>query len=157
MGEDHECCGDGSCAGENCADEGCDGHEEVSMNNEQGEAPMNPGNPFANLDAETQGKIQELQMLEQNFQQLLMQKNAFNMEASETDLILNEVEKTDGEVFRIIGNQVVIKSDKEKILEDMTKKKELIGKRMEAIDAQEKDFSEKIESIRDDVLKKIQG
>jgi len=153
MGDDHECCGDGSCGGDNCGDEACGGHEEVPMN----EAPVNPGNPFANLDAETQGKIQELQMLEQNFQQLLMQKNAFSMEVSETDLILNEVEKTDGEVFRIIGNQVVIKSDKNQILEDMTKKKELIGKRMEAIDAQEKDFSEKIESIRDDVLKKIQG
>ena len=37
------------------------------------------------------------------------------------------------------------------------KKKELIDKRMEAIDTQEKEFSEKIESIRDDVLKKIQG
>ena len=144
--KDHECCGDGSCGGENC------GHS-----HEDDVAPMNPGNPFANLDAETQGKIQELQMLEQNFQQLLMQKNAFSMEANETELILNEVEKTDGEVFRIIGNQVVIKSDKEKILDDMKKKQELIGKRMEAIDAQEREFSEKIESIRDDVLKKIHG
>ena len=149
MGEDHECCGDGSCEGDKCG-----GHGEGPGN--EG-APVNPMNPFGNLDAETQGKIQELQMLEQNFQQLLMQKNAFSMEANETDLILNEVEKTDGEVFRIIGNQVVIKSDKEQILEDMKKKKELIGKRMEAIDAQEKEFSEKIESIRDDVLKKIQG
>ena len=37
-----------------------------------------PTNPLANLDEETQRKIQELQMLEQNFQQLLMQKNAFS-------------------------------------------------------------------------------
>ena len=117
----------------------------------------NHGNPLANLDEETQGKIQQLQMMEQSFQQLLMQKNAFSMEANETDLIIKEVEKTEGEVSRIIGNQVVIKTTKEQILEDMKKKKELINTRMKSIDEQEKQFSEKIESIREEVLKKIQG
>ena len=116
-----------------------------------------PTNPLANLDEETQQKIQQLQMMEQSFQQLLMQKNAFSMESNETDLIIKEVEKTEGEVSRIIGNQVVIKSTKEKILEDMKKKKELIETRMKTIDEQEKQFSEKIESIRDEVMKKIQG
>lgn len=114
-------------------------------------------NPLANLDEETQRKIQELQMMEQSFQQLLMQKNAFSMEANETDFILAEVEKTKGEISRIIGNQVIIKSTKEEILKDMKKKKELIDLRMKSIDKQEKQFSEKIESIREEVIKKIQG
>jgi len=114
-------------------------------------------NPFANLDEETQGMIQELQFLEQNFQQLLMQKNSFSLETNETDLILKAVEKTTGEVMRIIGGQVAIKSTKEEILEEMTKKKELLKKRMETIDAQEKEFSERIETIREEVMKKIQG
>ena len=56
-------------------------------------------NPLANLDEETQQKIQELQMMEQSFQQLLMQKNAFSMESNETDLIIKEVEKTSGEIW----------------------------------------------------------
>jgi len=124
------------------------------MAEENNEAPVNP---LANLDEETQRKIQELQMLEQNFQQLLMQKNAFSMESNETDHIITEVEKTKGEISRIIGNQVVIKSTKEAILEDMKKKKELLGTRMKAIDEQEKQFSERIESIRNEVMKKIQG
>ena len=117
----------------------------------------NHANPLANLDEETQQKIQELQMMEQTFQQLLMQKNAFSMESNETDLIIREVEKTEGEVSRIIGNQVVIKTTKEAILEDMEKKKKLIETRMKAIDEQEKEFSEKMESIREEVMKKIQG
>ena len=116
-----------------------------------------PANPLANLDQETQQKIQELQMMEQGFQQLLMQKNAFSMESNETDLIIKEVEKTEGEVSRIIGNQVVIKSTKEVILEDMKKKKELINTRMKTINDQEKEFSEKIESVREEIMKKIQG
>ena len=114
-------------------------------------------NPLANLDEETQRKIQELQMMEQSFQQLLMQKNAFSMEANETDFILAEVEKTDGEISRIIGNQVIIKSTKEEILRDMKKKKELIDLRMKSIEKQEKQFSEKVESIREEIMKKIQG
>ncbi len=116
-----------------------------------------PANPLANLDEDTQRKIQELQMMEQGFQQLLMQKNAFSMESNETDLIVKEVEKTEGEVSRIIGNQVVIKTTKEAVLEDMKNKKKLIDTRMKAIDEQEKEFSEKIESVREEVMKKIQG
>jgi len=113
-------------------------------------------NPLANLDEETQKKIQELQMLEQSFQQLLMQKNAFSMEANETDFIISEVEKTEGEVSRIIGNQVIIKTTKENILEDMKKKKKLIDTRMKTIEEQEKEFSKKIEELREEVIKKIQ-
>ena len=117
----------------------------------------NYANPLANLDEETQKKIQELQMLEQTFQQLLMQKNAFSMESNETDFIISEVEKTDGEVSRIIGNQVIIKTTKEAILEDMKKKKKLIETRMKTIDEQEKEFSEKTEALREEVMKKIKG
>jgi len=114
-------------------------------------------NPLANLDEKTQGQIQQLQMMEQSFQQLLMQKNAFSMEATETEFIIKEVEKTKGEVSRIIGNQVVIKATKEEILEDMKNKKKLLDTRMKSIDEQEKEFSQKIEEIRKEVMEKIQG
>jgi prefoldin beta subunit len=108
-------------------------------------------------DVESQNKIQELQMLEHQFQQILMQKNAYSMEANETELILKELVNADGEVFRIIGNQVAIKSTKEKISEDMKKKKELIETRLTSIDKQEKEFSEKIESLREEIMEKIRG
>jgi len=128
--------------------------KEPTTNNQK---PTTSGNPLSNLDEETQQKIQQLQMMEQSFQQLLMQKNAFSMESNETDFIIKEVEKTKGEVSRIIGNQVVIKTTKEDILKDMKKKKELIDTRMKTIDEQEKQFSEQIEKIREEVMKKIQG
>lgn len=121
------------------------------------EENRNPENPLANLDEETQRQIQELQMMEQGFQQLMMQKNAFSMESNETELIIKEVEKTEGEVSRIIGGQVIVKSTKEAILEDMKKKKELITIRMKTINEQEKEFAEKMDSLREEVMKKIQG
>ncbi|MCH7850961.1 MAG: prefoldin subunit [Nanoarchaeota archaeon] len=128
--------------------------EDVPKN--EGQA-QNPTNPLANLDEETQGKIQEMQMLEQTFQQLLMQKNAFSMESNETELIIKEVEKSKGEISRIIGSQVVIRSTKEKILEEMKTKKELIKTRSIAIDKQEKELSEKLDSLREEIMAKIQA
>jgi len=127
------------------------------MEEEHNEPAHDHSNPLANLDEDTQQKIQQLQMMEQSFQQLLMQKNAFGMESNETDLIIKEVTKTSGEVSRIIGNQVVIKTTKEEILEDMQNKKRMIDTRMKDIDAQEQEFSKKIEEIREEVMKSIQG
>ena len=109
---------------------------------EEDNTPKEPnmGNPLANLDEETQQKIQELQILEQSFQQFLMQKNAFSMEANETDYIIQEVEKSEGEISRIIGNQVVVKSTKEKILEEM--KQELTPRKYSYLTAVRADVEE---------------
>jgi len=45
------------------------------------------------LDIETQKKIQELQILEHNLQNLMMQKQAFQLELNETVNALEEVKK----------------------------------------------------------------
>lgn len=131
---------------EHVHDENCD-HDHEDQSN---------GNPLAGLSPEIQQKIQEIQMMEQSFQQLLKQKNAFSMEANETDYVIGEVEKATGEISRVIAGQVVVKSSKEEILEDMNNKKKLIETRMKSIDEEEKKFSENIESLRDEVMKAIQ-
>ena len=159
--EKHECCGSGNCgSGHDHSDQSHEGHDHSAHDHSHeghDHAPVDPQNPFANLSEDIKRKIQELQMMEQSFQQLMMQKNTFSMEINETEHILAEVEKTSGEVSRIIGNQVVIKSTKEDILEDMKKKKELLETRMKTIDEQEKEFTEKMESVREEVMKEIQA
>jgi len=116
-----------------------------------------PSNPLANLSPEIQAKIQELQAMEQTFQQLMQQKNAFSMEATETDYIMKEVGETKGEVSRIIGGQVIVKTTKEELLANMENKKKLIDTRMKAINEQEKELSEKMEASREEVMKSIQN
>jgi prefoldin beta subunit len=113
------------------------------------------GNPLANLDKDTQEKIQEMQILEQNFQQLMSQKQAFSFEVNETDFALKELEKAKGDVFKLIGNQVIIKTEKEDLTKELQHKKELIDTRLKNIDAQEKEFSDKLNSLREEVMKKI--
>lgn len=118
---------------------------------------MEQGNPFANLDKETQAKIQEAQMLEQGFQQVMQQKQALNYELNETDFSLKELDSSDGEVFKIVGSQVIIKSTKEKLTKEMTDKKQLIESRLKTIDEQEKEVSEKLNVLREEIMQKISG
>lgn len=110
---------------------------------------------FNSLDEETQGALQEIQILEQNFQQVLQQKQLFSMESTETDYALKEVEKADGDLFRIVGGQVVIKTTKDSLVADLTKKRELIALRLRTIDQQEKELSEQIEELRSTIMSKI--
>lgn len=110
---------------------------------------------FNSLDEETQNALQEIQILEQNFQQVLQQKQLFNMESTETDYALKEVEKADGDLFRIVGGQVVIKTTKDSLVADLTKKRELIALRLKTIDQQEKELSEQIEELRSTIMSKI--
>jgi prefoldin beta subunit len=112
-------------------------------------------NPFANLDEETQRQIQEIQVYEQGFQQLLMQKKNFQFESEETGYAIKELDKTEGEVFKIIAGQVVVKSNKEDLLSEMKNKKELIESRLKDIEKQEERYSKKIEEIRENIMKKL--
>jgi len=99
-------------------------------------------------------KIQEMQMLEHSFQNLLMQKQAFQMELSETQSALREIEKSGDEVFKIIG-QLMIKTDKENIEKELSNKKEILGLRMKTLEKQEKSLTEKLEKLREEIMKNI--
>src|SRR3989344_7384559 len=103
-----------------------------------------------NLDKETQKKIQELQIYEQNLQSLIMQKQAFQMELTETENALSEISKTKEDVFKIVG-QIMIKSDKQEIKKDLEKKQEIISLRLKSIEKQENEFTKELEKIREEV------
>ena len=96
-------------------------------------------------------KIQEMQMLEHNLQNLLMQKQAFHMELSETTTALAEIEKADDDIFKIVG-QLMIKSDKKKTSEELENKKKLIELRIETMDKQENNLNEQAESLRKELM-----
>lgn len=100
---------------------------------------------------EDNNKFQEMQILEQNLQSLLFQKQAFQMELSETKTALGEIEKAGEEVFKIVG-QLMIKANKSKVKEDLENKEKLLSLRLQTLEKQETAISEKIEAIREEVL-----
>jgi prefoldin beta subunit len=96
-------------------------------------------------------KIQEMQILEQNLQNLLFQKQAFQMELSETKAALKEIEKAGEDVFKILG-QLMIKTDKKKTQEELSNKEKLLDLRIKSIEKQEMSLAERAESLRKEVL-----
>jgi prefoldin beta subunit len=97
-------------------------------------------------------KIQEMQMLEQKLQNTILQKQAFQMEMAETDAALAEIEKAGDEVFKVIG-QLMIKSDKIKIKEELLNKQKILELRINAFEKQEKFLTEQLEKFRDEISK----
>jgi len=96
--------------------------------------------------------LQEIQFLEQGLQNLLFQKQAFQMELSETKEALSELESSDDQVFKIIG-QIMLKTEKSKIKEEISSKIKIFELRINEIEKQESSLAERIEKIRDDSLK----
>ena len=96
-------------------------------------------------------KIQQMHFLEQNLQSILMQRQAFQMELNESIAALKEIEDSKDDVYKIIG-QLMIKVSKDKIKEELTKKEKLIGKRLEALEKQEKELSSQATQLREEIL-----
>ena|SRR3989344_3314431 len=96
-------------------------------------------------------KIQELQILEQTMHNILLQKQAFQMELSETQSALNEVRGSKDDVYKIIG-QMMVKSDKKNIIEELSNKEKIIELRLSSIEKQENSLMEKIEKLREEAI-----
>ena len=102
---------------------------------------------------EQEQKIQEMQILEQNLQNLLLQKQTFQMESAENKSALEEIQKSDDEVFRIIG-QLMLKTDKNKILEELFNKEKILDLRLKSIEKQESSIIERLESLKEEFMNK---
>ena len=106
------------------------------------------------IDEATREKLQEIQNLEQTFQSLLMQKQAFLIELEETERAFSEIKESDHEVYKLIG-QLLLRSDKDKIMQDLEKKKELLNLRIKSLEKQESSFNERIDKLREEISDKF--
>src|SRR3989344_2185673 len=98
------------------------------------------------IDKETQEKLREFQITEQNLQNFLLQSQTFQMELNETESAMEEVSKTGDEVYKIVG-QVMVKSNKEGILKELQEMKDILNLKLKAITNQEKILEEKIKKL----------
>ena len=107
-----------------------------------------------NIDDETQGKIQELQGYEQTLHSLLMQKQAFQMELSETENALSEITSSKDDIYKLVGT-IMIKTNKDSVEKELKQKKDLLSLRLKSIEKQEETLSKQSEELREEVMKKI--
>jgi len=105
------------------------------------------------VDEETSKKIQELQLLEQNIQFLLHQKQTLQVELNEIANAEKEI-KSSKEVYKVLSG-VMIKSDPETISKELEEKKKRSEMRIAPLEKQESLIKEKISKIREEITSNI--
>tara|TARA_Y100000310_G_scaffold340694_1_gene437387 strand:+ start:344 stop:667 length:324 start_codon:yes stop_codon:yes gene_type:complete len=106
------------------------------------------------MNKEMEGKIQQLQMLEQNLQNVVMQKQSFQMQLMENENAIKELDKVKKDAYKIIGT-IMVSSDKDELKKELNEQKEILDLRLKNLDKQENNFKEKAEEIQKEVMKDI--
>jgi len=100
-------------------------------------------------------KLQQLQILEQNMQSFLMQKQQFQQQLIETESALGELENSE-QSYKILGN-VMISANKEELKKELTSKKEETELRIKTLEKQEERLKERAESLRKEAMEELEG
>ena|SRR3989344_2357814 len=108
------------------------------------------------ITKDTEEKITQLQILEQNLQSLILQKQTFQNQTLEIDSALKEMESSKKEVYKIVGN-IMIASEKEALKSELNSKKEISELRLKNIEKQEKIIKEKAETIQKEITKVLKN
>lgn len=99
-------------------------------------------------------KIQELQIIEQTLQNLMIQKQTFQLELNEALSALEELSEAKDEVYKIVG-QIMVKAKKDSLEKELKSKKDLLELRVKNMEKQEHSLREKLEKLREEVMKEI--
>ncbi|MEM4271668.1 MAG: prefoldin subunit beta [Candidatus Pacearchaeota archaeon] len=105
-------------------------------------------------NSEAENKVQELQILEQGLQNLVMQKQAIQLELNEIANALEELKKTNEEAYKVLGG-VMFKADKPSLIKELSEKKALFDLRISAIEKQEKIIKEKAEKLQKELMQTL--
>ena len=106
------------------------------------------------INIETAKKIQELQMVEQNIQNIVIQKQTFQMELNEILNALSELQNSKGETYKIVGS-IMINSDKTALEKDLKSKEEALNLRIKNMEKQENILRDKLLKTREEVMQEL--
>jgi prefoldin beta subunit len=99
-------------------------------------------------------QISRLQQIQQNLQAIMMKKQQIEQEIAETDRILEEIKKIDGDnkVYKRYDN-LLIKSKREDILKEFKEKKVTLNTRMLVIEKQESRVNDNLKEVENKIIK----
>lgn len=104
------------------------------------------------MKKELQEKINQLQILEVNVQNILLQKRTLQVQLLEIENALKELQTNNEETYKIISN-IMIKTSKESLVRELNSKKEVIDIKLKSIERQETDIMEKAARLQQEILK----
>ena len=106
------------------------------------------------INKEAEQKIAQLQLIEQNLQNFMLQKQNFHAQLLEVENALTELKTLKEKPYKIVGS-IMISTDKGKLEKDLSSKKEIINLRIKNIDKQEQQLKEKANEIQSEVMEEL--
>ncbi len=100
-------------------------------------------------------KINQLQSLQQNLQNLVLQKQQVQNHLLEIDSALAELSTTD-KAYKIVG-KIMLASSKENLIKDLNEKKEVSEVRIKNFKEQENSLQKNIEEVQKEVMEELKG
>jgi prefoldin beta subunit len=97
-------------------------------------------------------QILRLQQIQQNLQAIMMKKQQIEQEIAETDTILEEIKKLDGDnkVYKRYDN-LLIKSKREDILREFKEKKVTLNTRILVVEKQESRVNDNLKEVENKI------
>jgi prefoldin beta subunit len=110
------------------------------------------------LPPQVQEELVRLQQLQQTLQAVVAQKQQLEMDMTETDRALTELEKVTGEtpVYKSVGS-ILVKADKQVLLSELKDRKELLNTRVTVLGRQEERTRERIKDIQQKLQEKLRA
>lgn len=104
---------------------------------------------ISKLPPQVQERLLRLQQLQQTLQTILQQKQQVDMESSEIDQTLAELQKTtdDAVIYKTAGS-LLIKSQKAAVVADLTERKELLSTRTTVMARQEERMRNQLKELQ---------
>lgn len=99
-------------------------------------------------------KISQLQLLQQNLQNIVLQKQQFQTQIVELDSALNELKSTD-KAYKIVG-KIMLAASKEELAKELVQKKEIAEIRLKHFNQQEEKLQHNFEELQQEVVKELQ-
>jgi prefoldin beta subunit len=104
---------------------------------------------ISKLPPQIQERLLRLQQLQQTLQSVLAQKQQVEIELTEIDQALNELQKmtADAVIYKAIGS-LLVKAEKAKITADLNERKELLNTRATVLGKQEQRLRPQIKDLQ---------
>ncbi len=109
---------------------------------------------MSGVSKESEQKIGQLQIIEQNLQNFLAQKQQLQLQLMEIESALTEIEKVNM-AYKIVGS-IMVESKKEDIKDDLNKKKDMLALKLKSLEKQEGRIKEKAKKLQEEVLSEVQ-
>lgn len=112
---------------------------------------------LSQLPPQVQERLLRLQQLQQTLQSILVQKQQVELEITEIDQALNELQKlTDNAIIYKSAGSLLIKAEKSKVTNELNERKELLNTRVTVLGKQEERLRNQLKDIQTQLQKDLQ-